>query len=143
MVRHKRTCRKNKQKEQTERTNPTPKEQDEEGGMDSTYQPITAQDMCELRPTLRLLRVRWEHFWAEYMPAKYPKAHKSFHAECAKRARTFQTFTNEDYRLLKDLLSHESAEELTDRWEQFIIDKDASEKSWDDVKFPFRLFARQ
>ncbi len=129
--------------ERTERTNPTPKEQDGDGGMDSTDQPITAQDMCELRPTLRLVKDRWEYFWAEYMPAKYPRTHKNQKAEWAKMARRFQTFTNEDYRLLKELLSYESVEELILRWEQFIIDKDASNKSWEDVMFPFRLFARQ
>jgi hypothetical protein len=104
---------------------------------------VSQQDIAELRPILRAVKETWSEFFTEILPAKHPKVHKNQRQVWAEQAQTFQSFANQDYTLLKGLLKLESTEELITRWQQFIEAKNESDEGWDDVKCPFRIFARQ
>jgi hypothetical protein len=104
---------------------------------------ISQQDIAELRPILGAVKEAWEEVFTEILPAKFPRIHANQKKAWAEQAKKFQSFADSDYALLKGLLKHERTEELIERWQRFIETKNASDEGWDEVNFPFRIFARQ
>ena len=132
---------KNLQKEQTERTNPNPKEPN--GGTVSLSDQLTFEGRAALRLTLRKIADVWQEWFVKELPERYPATPMSVLKEWAKTGNNFQQFTDSDYKELRELLKHESETALIKRWAVFIRTKWESKKDWEGVKFPFGVFVRQ
>jgi DNA-binding Lrp family transcriptional regulator len=114
-----------------------------EGSVLPTDCKVSPQDIAELRPVFHRMRKVWEDYYLEYLPNEFPRVHKNQVNAWAEQGKKFQQFADADYTLLKGILANESEEQLMKRFGRFINKKEQSEKDWFNVKFPFRIFARQ